>query len=59
MDYSDVDQDVDQYDPEVKTKLSVHVFSIVNESITSIVQSRISSWSKLLRVTTWVTRLKW
>ena len=56
MDYSEVDQDVDQYDPEVKTKLSVHVFSIKNESITSIVQSRISSWSKLLRVTTWVTR---
>ena len=34
---------VDQDDPEVRTKLSVHVTSAVNEVITSTVQSRISS----------------
>ena len=48
--------EVDQDDPEVKTKLSIHVASAVNEGITSTVQSRISSWSKLLRVTAWVMR---
>ena len=48
--------DVDQNDPEVKTKLSVHVTSAVNEGITSTVHSRVLSWSKLLRVTTWVMR---
>ena len=48
--------EVDQDDPEVKTKLSVHATSAVNKGITSTVQSRISSWSKLLRVTAWVMR---
>ena len=48
--------EVDQDDPEVKKKLSAHVTSAVNEGITSTVQSRISSWSNLLRVTAWVMR---
>ena len=48
--------EIDQDDPEVKTKLSVHVASAVNEGITSTVQGRISSWSKLLKVTAWVMR---
>ena len=48
--------EVDQDDPEVKTKHSVHVTSAVNEGITSTVQSRILLWSKLLRVTAWVMR---
>ena len=47
--------EVDQDDPEVKKKLSVHVISAVNEGITSV-QSRISSWRRLLRVTVWVMR---
>ena len=46
----------DQGDPEVKTKLPVHVTSAVDEGITSAVQKRISSWSKLLRVAAWVMR---
>ena len=49
-------QEVDQNDPEVKTKLSVHVASAMDEGITSTAQNRISSWSKLLRVTAWVMR---
>ena len=48
--------EVDQDDPEVKIKLSVHVTSAGDEGITSTVQNRISSWSKLLRVTAWVMR---
>ena len=48
--------EIDQDDPEVKTKLSVHVASAVNEGITSTMQGRISSWSKLLKVTAWVMR---
>ena len=46
----------DQGDPEVKTKLPVHVTSAVDEGITSAVQKRISSWTKLLRVAAWVMR---
>ena len=48
--------EVDQDNPEVKTILSVSVISAVNESLTSTVQRRISSWSKLLTVTAWVMR---
>ena len=48
--------EVDQDNPEVKTILSVHITSAVNEGVMSTVQSRISSCSKLLRVTTWVMR---
>ena len=48
--------EVDQDDPEVKIKLSVHVTSAKDEGITSTAQNRISSWSKLLRVTAWVMR---
>ena len=48
--------EVDHDDPEVKIKLPVHVTSAGDEGITSTVQSRISSWSKLLIVTAWVMR---
>ena len=48
--------EVHQDDPEVKTKPSVHITSAVIEGIASTVPSRISSWSKLLRVTVWVIR---
>ena len=49
--------EVDPDDPEVETKLSVLVTSTVNEGITSTVYSRISSWSKLLRVTACVIKI--
>ena len=51
----DIPED-DQDNPEVKTILSVHITSAVNEGVMLTVQSRISSCSKLLRVTTWVMR---
>ena len=48
--------EIDYDDTEVKAKLSVLFTSAVDQSITSTVQSRISSWNKLLRVTAWVIR---
>ena len=48
--------EIDYDDTEIKAKLSVLFTSAVDQSITSTVQSRISSWNKLLRVTAWVIR---